>query len=63
MNHTAALAKTQNPRVTLSEGWYYSLRVGTIAQRAAFSPKRQVWRRSALGWVDALAAVPATEKG
>ena len=41
----------------------YSLRVGTIAQRAAFSPRRQVWRRSALNWVDALAAVPATEKG
>jgi hypothetical protein len=32
-------------------------------QRAAFSPRRQSWRRSALHWVDALAAVPATEKG
>ena len=41
----------------------YSLRVGTITQRAAFSPLRQIWRRSALAWVDALAAVPATEKG
>jgi hypothetical protein len=41
----------------------YGLRVGTITQRAAFSPKRQGWRRSALHWVDALAAVPATEKG
>jgi len=41
----------------------YSLRVGTITQRAAFSPQRQIWRRSALDWVDALAAVPATEKG
>jgi hypothetical protein len=28
----------------------YSLRIGTITQRAAFSPGR----RSALGWVDAL---------
>jgi hypothetical protein len=41
----------------------YALRAGTITQRAAFSPKRQGWRRSALHWVDALAAVPATEKG
>ena len=41
----------------------YSLRIGTIAQRSAFSPQRQIWRRSALDWVDALTAVPATEKG
>ena len=41
----------------------YALRVGTITQRASFSPKRQGWRRSALFWVNALAAVPATEKG
>ena len=41
----------------------YGLRVGTITQRAAFSPRRQGWRRSALPWVDELAAVPAAEKG
>jgi hypothetical protein len=41
----------------------YALRVGTITQRAAFSPRWQSWRRSALHWVDALATVPATEKG
>ena len=41
----------------------YSLRVGTITQRSAFKPRRQIWRRSALDWVDALAAVPASEKG
>jgi hypothetical protein len=41
----------------------YSLRIGTITQRAAFSPRRQIWRRSALAWVDKLAAVPGTEKG
>jgi hypothetical protein len=40
----------------------YTLRVGTIDQRAAFSPRRQIWRRSALAWVDALAAVPASQK-
>jgi hypothetical protein len=41
----------------------YSLRLGTITQRAAFAPRRQIWRRSALPWVDGIAAVPASEKG
>lgn len=41
----------------------YSLRVGTIAQRTAFSPRQQSWRRSALAWLDRLADVPASEKG
>jgi len=41
----------------------YALRAGTITQRAAFKPQRQGLRRSALNWVDSLAAVPAAEKG
>jgi hypothetical protein len=41
----------------------YSLRVGTIAQRAAFAPRRQIWRGSALDWVDRLADVPRADKG
>jgi hypothetical protein len=41
----------------------YSLRVGTITQRAAFAPRRQIWRRSALAWADRLADVPRAEKG
>jgi hypothetical protein len=41
----------------------YSLRVGTITQRAAFSPRRQISRRSALDWVDRLADVARVEKG
>ena len=41
----------------------YTLRAGTITQRAAFSPRPQIWRRSALEWVDELAKVPASEKG
>lgn len=41
----------------------YTLRIGAIAQRAAFSPQRQIWRRSALDWVDTLSAVLASEKG
>ena len=40
----------------------YSLRTGTITQRASLSPRQQIWRRSALDWVDALAAVPAVDK-
>ena len=42
----------------------YSLRIGTIAQRAAFAaPRRQIWRRSALPWVDKMADIPASDKG
>jgi hypothetical protein len=41
----------------------YGLRVGTITRRAAFAPRQQIWRRSALHWVNALAEVPASEKG
>ena len=41
----------------------YSLRAGTIRQRAEFLPRRQIWRQSALPWVDALATVPAAQKG
>jgi hypothetical protein len=41
----------------------YMLRAGTITQRAALKPHRQIWRRSALGWVDTIAALPASEKG
>jgi hypothetical protein len=41
----------------------YGLRAGTIRQRAHFSPLRQIWRRSALPWVDALTEVPAAEQG
>src|SRR5690349_19751427 len=41
----------------------YGLRAGTIRQRAELSPRRQIWRGSALPWVDALATVPAAQKG
>jgi hypothetical protein len=40
----------------------YSLRVGAITQRAALTPKKQIWRRSALDWVDAVADLPASQK-
>jgi hypothetical protein len=40
----------------------YAVRVGAINQRAALAPHRQIWRRSALGWVDAVGNLPASEK-
>jgi hypothetical protein len=54
---------TQLWACAVEEPQSYTLRAGTIAQRAAFWPRRQIWRRSALGWVDELAKVPASEKG
>lgn len=36
----------------------YSLRIGTLDQRRALTPKRQIWRRSALPWCDNLEDVP-----
>jgi hypothetical protein len=41
----------------------FNLRIGTITQRAELSVHLQIWRRSALSWVDALGTVPATDKG
>jgi len=41
----------------------YTLRAGTITQRGAFSPRQQIWRRSALEWVEDPAKVPSGEKG
>ncbi len=40
----------------------YMLRVGVLRQRDAFTPRRQIWCRSARPWVDGLDAVPKAEK-
>ena len=40
----------------------YSLRTGTITQRAQLKPKRQIWRHSALPWVDNLTGLPGSDK-
>jgi hypothetical protein len=37
----------------------YGLRVGTIDQRAALRPTRQVWCSSKLDWLDGIEALPA----
>ena len=41
----------------------FGLRVGTIAQRHAFSPRRQIWQRSAVAWLETIGSAPASEKG
>jgi len=38
-----------------------TVRVGVLQERALLTPTAQLWRRSALPWVDALGAVPACE--
>jgi hypothetical protein len=40
----------------------YSLRVGLIRQRHDLFPNLQIWRRSALRWIDDFARIPAAEK-
>jgi len=39
----------------------FGLRVGVINQRADLKPKVQIWRRSAIPWVDDLADIPRIE--
>jgi hypothetical protein len=40
----------------------YALRVGTLRQREAIVPRRQIWTRSRVAWLGQLDAVPAFEK-
>jgi hypothetical protein len=40
----------------------YSIRIGTLKQRAELRPTRQIWYRSALPWVADLRDVPQAER-
>lgn len=40
----------------------FNLRLGTVRQRAALSPRAQIWCRSALPWVNRLSSVPQHAK-
>ena len=40
----------------------YGLRVGTLRQRNELKPRRQVWARSAQGWLSELGSMPRLEK-
>jgi len=39
----------------------YSIRAGTITQFAVLTPHQQIWRRSAVAWVDTIGHMPATD--
>jgi hypothetical protein len=39
-----------------------TLRVGVLRERETLQPSAQLWRRSALAWVDGLGKVPACEQ-
>ncbi|HEX4325630.1 MAG TPA: GFA family protein [Burkholderiales bacterium] len=41
----------------------YTLRLGTLKQRAQLKPKMQIWARSALPWFKDLSDVKAHERG
>ena len=40
----------------------HGLRLGTLRQRAALVPRRQIWHRSALPWLAGIAGLPADPK-
>ena len=40
----------------------YSLRFGTVRQRAHFGPARQIWTRSRAEWVTHIADIPGAER-
>ena len=40
---------------------HFGLRVGSIRQRAQLRPSRQLWCRSAFGWLDDIASLPKSE--
>lgn len=48
---------------TVSDPQVYGVRVGTVRQRDALSPRRQSWCRSALGWAMNFEALPQHPKG
>jgi hypothetical protein len=41
----------------------YTLRLGTLKQRAQLKPKKQIWMRSALPWFQDLSGVERFERG
>ncbi|MED5406343.1 MAG: GFA family protein [Pseudomonadota bacterium] len=48
---------------TVGEGSsFFGLRLGTVNQRDQLTPKRQVWSRSAQGWLPDLESIPKFEK-
>jgi hypothetical protein len=54
-SHVFATAPGPNPPA-------YSLRVGTLEQRAQLAPKRQIWCRSAMEWAGDIEGIPGVDK-
>lgn len=46
----------------VGEAQVFGLRVGAIAQRGQLKPKRQIWARSALGWLGEIPSITRIEK-
>ena len=47
--------------MALENATQVSLRIGSLSQRSQLSPSLQIWKRSALPWVNGLASVKACE--
>lgn len=41
----------------------YAVRLGIVRQRAALTPRRQIWHRSAQAWLEDMSEMPALEAG
>jgi hypothetical protein len=41
----------------------YNIRIGSIAERAQLSPRRQMWCRSELPWLPQVAGLPRFDRG
>ncbi len=41
----------------------YNLRTGTLRERGDLEPKRQIWTRSRIGWLDRLGAIASRAEG
>ena len=53
-----------SPLFTTGEGEdaaIWGIRLGSITQRQALTPRRQLWCRSALAWVGDIAALPGSD--
>jgi hypothetical protein len=53
-----------SPLFTTGEGEaaaIWGIRLGTVTQRRQLAPRRQIWCRSALPWVNDIAGLPGTE--
>ena len=40
----------------------FGVRLGSVNQRAELTPRRQIWHRSAMPWIDEMAEIPSHER-